>query len=942
MAKKVVIVESPAKAKTISRFLGDDYVVEASYGHIRDLPEKASEIPPEFKDKKWARLGVDVENNFQPLYVVPSGKAAHVSKLRQAAKGADTLLLATDEDREGESISWHILQVLKVPKSTKVERIVFHEITPEAIRAALESPRQVDEALVRAQETRRILDRLYGYSLSPLLWRKVAPKLSAGRVQSIAVKLLVEREKQRMAFVSANYWGIEAVLQAQKESFKAKLVRLDGAKVATDGGDFDPFTGKLKDPEMVLLDAANAQALADDGKNARTWTVVRVEKAPASQNPPPPFMTSTLQQEASRKLKFSARHTMQIAQQLYEGVDLEGERVGLITYMRTDSLTLAQRALDQAREVIAELYGKEYLPKTPKQYKTKSKNAQEAHEAIRPTDLTRRPQDVKKYLTADQAALYELIWKRTIASQMVKAEMERTSVDVEVRLIDKTATFSASGTVILFPGFLKAYVEGSDDPEAELADREVVMPELKVGEEVVPTSVKANERFTKPPMRYTEASLVKKLEEEGIGRPSTYATILSTIQERGYCFQKGAELVPTFVAFGVTELLEKHFTELADVKFTAKMEQQLDEIADGKRDWIAHLRDFYLSKGKHKGLVDQIAEQEPEIAYPRIPIGIDPQTNEEIVVRIGRSGCYLQRGEGEGKVTANIPERMPPDELTLQKALEMLSGGGSGGQVVASAGSRKVVVKSGRYGDYIEVEPTPEEKNAKVEPKRVTLPPELRPDALTDEDIDDLLKLPRTLGENEAGEEVVASVGRYGAYVKAGSEARSLPTWRDALTIGLQEALSLLAKPKSAAPRYSGKAEVLAVLREEADGTPAIRVINGRYGPYVTDGQTNATLPKGVDPASVTLEQALEMLAKPKGAASTREAIQEFPQAEGTAGPMRVLSGRYGPYVTDGKVNATLPRGLDPATITAEQAAELIRAKAAAGSAPKRAFGRHR
>jgi len=942
MAKKLVIVESPAKAKTISRFLGDDYIVEASFGHIRDLPEKASEIPAEYKDKKWARLGVDVENKFQPIYIVPSSKASAVSKLRQAAKGVDALLLATDEDREGESISWHILQVLKLPKSTKVDRIVFHEITPEAISAALRSPRQVDEALVRAQETRRILDRLYGYSLSPLLWRKVAPKLSAGRVQSIAVKLLVEREKQRMAFVSANYWGIEAVLKAEKGSFKSKLVRLDDKKVATDGGDFDPATGKLKDPNMVLLDSKNAQALADNGKDASPWTVIKVDKTPASQNPPPPFMTSTLQQEASRKLKFSARHTMQVAQQLYEGVDLAGERVGLITYMRTDSLTLAQRALDQAREVIAELYGKEYLPRSAKQYKTKSKNAQEAHEAIRPTDLTRRPQDVKQYLSPDQAALYDLIWKRTIASQMVKAEMERTAVEVSVKLIDKTAIFNASGSVILFPGFLKAYVEGSDDPEAELADREVVMPDMKVGDTVVPTSVKANEKFTKPPLRYTEASLVKKLEEEGIGRPSTYATILGTIQDRGYCFQKGAELVPTFVAFGVTELLEKHFAELADLKFTANMEQQLDEIAGGKRDWIEHLSAFYLSKGKHKGLIDQIAEQEPEIAYPRIPIGVDPETNEEIVVRIGRSGCFIQRGDGEGKVTANVPDRMPPDELTVERALSMLAGGGPSGQVVASAGDRKVVVKSGRFGDYIEVEPTPEEKAEKIEPKRITLPPELNPDSITDQDIADLLKLPRVLGKTASGDEVIASVGRYGAYVKAGSETRSLAAWRDALSIDLETANELLSKPKSALRRSSGKNEPLAILREEADGAPAIRVIDGRYGPYVTDGQTNATLPRGIDPSSLTLEQALDLLKTPRSAASGREAIQEFPQAEGTAGPIRVLSGRYGPYVTDGKVNATLPRGLDPASVTAEQAAELIRAKAAAGPSPKRKFGKRR
>jgi DNA topoisomerase-1 len=938
MSKKLVIVESPAKAKTISRFLGNDYVVEASFGHIRDLPEKASEIPDEHKKKPWARLGVDVTNGFQPLYVVPSSKSSAVSKLRQSMKGADTLLLATDEDREGESISWHILQVLRVPKATKVERIVFHEITPEAIEAAIKSPRKVDEALVRAQETRRILDRLYGYSLSPVLWKKVAPKLSAGRVQSIAVKLLVEREKRRIAFVSAEYWGIESVLQAKKGKFKSRLVRIDGAKVAGDGSDFDPMTGKLLDPKTVLLDAKTAEALANHGKDARPWVVSKLDKTPGSQTPPVPFMTSTLQQEASRKLRFPARKTMQIAQQLYEGVDLKGERVGLITYMRTDSLTLAERALEQAREVIVDLYGKEYLPKTAKRYKTKAQGAQEAHEAIRPTDLTRRPQDVRSFLTSDQAALYDLIWKRTIASQMVPAKLERTAVEVKVTLNGKDAIFTASGSVIKFPGFLKAYVEGSDDPDAELADRETVLPEMKQGDELTPESITANERKTKPPLRYTEASLVKKLEEEGIGRPSTYATILGTIQDRGYCFQRGNELIPTFVAFGVTELLETHFAELMDVKFTAKMEQQLDEIAEGHRDWVEHLTAFYLSKGKHKGLVDQISEQEPEMAYPRILLGVDPQSGEDVVVRIGRSGCFIQKGEGESKATSNVPEKMPPDELTLEKAIELLSGAVPSGQVVASTNGRNVMVKSGRYGDYVEVELTDEEKKAGVDPKRVTLPPDLKPETVSDADIEMLLQLPRNLGKGPSGDPVMASVGRYGAYVKSGTEARSLESWQDAVTVTLEKALDLLSKPKTMVRRTSGKVEPLRELRAAEGDVPAVKVMIGRFGPYVTDGTTNATIPRGVDPETFTLEAALTLLATPKEARSGREAIQEFPAAEGTAGPMRVLSGRFGPYVTDGKVNATLPRGTDPASITADECAVLIRAKAAAGPSPKKKF----
>jgi DNA topoisomerase-1 len=663
---KLVIVESPAKAKTISRFLGSDYDVQASFGHVRDLPERADDIPAELKKLKWAKLGVNVENNFEPLYIVPADKKRHVDLLKKACKGVDELLLATDEDREGESISWHILQLLKPSKTTKVRRIVFHEITPEAIREALKNPRALDENLVRAQETRRILDRLYGYTLSPLLWKKVAPKLSAGRVQSVAVRLTVERERQRMAFTEAEYWDLEALLGSGQGDFKARLVRVGEDRVAT-GKSFDPETGKLKE-KALQLDEAAALGLCDKAKVAKPWTVTRVETSPGQESPPPPFMTSTLQQEANRKLRFGSRRTMQIAQGLYEGIDLGGERVGLITYMRTDSLNLAERAIEQAREVIRDLYGAEYVPAKPNRYKTKAKGAQEAHEAIRPTDLSRRPQDVAKYLEKDQLALYELIWKRTIACQMPPARVQRTNVDVEVQVGAKNLRFSASGKQIVFPGFLRAYVEGSDDPEAELEGKESILPPLKEGQALDLKDLQPLAHRTKPPARYTEASLVKKLEEEGVGRPSTYASIIGTIQDRGYVFKRANELVPTFTAFAVTELLENHFAELVDIAFTAKMEEELDEIADGKLGWVAHLHKFFLGEESHPGLEKQVEAEGPGIPFPLLEIGEDPASGTKIVVRVGRYGPYIQRGEGGKENIVSVPEDLAPAELTVAEA----------------------------------------------------------------------------------------------------------------------------------------------------------------------------------------------------------------------------------------------------------------------------------
>jgi len=868
MGKKLVIVESPAKAKTISRFLGSDYVVEASFGHVRDLPESAKDVPAELKKTEMGRYGVDVNDGFKPYYVVPAEKAKHVAALRKAAKDVEAVLLATDEDREGESISWHVLELLKPKKSVKVERIVFHEITPEAIREAIANPRALDENLVRAQETRRIVDRLFGYTLSPVLWQKVAPNLSAGRVQSVAVRLLVERERERMAFHPAEYWDVKAQLRTGGSGFEAVLTRIGRKRLAT-GKSFDPKTGLLANADRWLRQP-EAEALATESLNTSPWRVIKVERSPGKESPPPPFMTSTLQQEANRKLKYPARRTMQIAQQLYEGIDLSGERVGLITYMRTDSLTLAERALDEARHVIRELYGPEYLPKQPVRYKTKSKGAQEAHEAIRPTDLSRKPQDVKRFLSPEQFALYELIWKRTIACQMLPAQVERTAVEIEVAT-KEGSVFYASGKSIVFPGFLRAYVEGSDDPEADLGDKEKILPEIKEGDEFFPNGqasarvapadkvvedAKALGHTTKPPARYTEASLVKRLEEEGIGRPSTYATIIGTIQDRGYCFKQSNELVPTFSGFGVVELLENHFGEFVDLKFTARMEEELDDIAEGTQAWQPYLQDFFFGSAAKPGLSKEVTEEKKKaIPYPRIAIGIDPASGEAILVGVGRFGPFLQKGEGE---RVGIPPETVPAELTVEKALALLAGKSEGPKVVGSnpATGEPVVVKKGPYGTYLE---TPEP--GKKTPKRVTVPPAVHEDELDQAMVEKLLVFPRSLGKDQAtGEEVTVNVGRYGAYLKRGETNRTLDPWDRAFTIELAEALPVFDQPVGRAARGAGAAK--APIKEfAAEGDqPALRVLTGFYGPQVTDGKTNATIPKAQDPATLSIEQARELI----------------------------------------------------------------------------------
>lgn len=871
--KQLVIVESPAKAKTISRFLGNpNYIVEASYGHVRDLPEKRSQLPEKYRQAPWADLAVKVDEGYEPVYVVLPDKKRHVKRLSDAMRACSALLLATDEDREGESISWHVLQVLQPPEKIDVKRIVFHEVTKEAFLQALENPRALDENLVRAQEARRILDRLYGYLLSPLLWKRIAKGLSAGRVQSVAVRLLVQREQERRDFVPAEYWDIRATLQAGQEQFDTRLSRVAEQKVA-DGKSFDPKTGLLSDASRLWLKEPDARDLADRLKQARPWRVSSLEEKPGREYPSAPFTTSTLQQEANRKLKFSAQTTMTIAQQLYEGVDLNGERVGLITYMRTDSVTLSEKALSQCRDVIRQMYGDSFLPPQAIRYKTKTRGAQEAHEAIRPTDVSRTPESVRPYLTEDQHRLYELIWKRTIASQMVPAEVLRKSVEITVVENGTPYIFTVSGKRILFPGFLRAYVEGSDDPEAELADQETMLPALTLRQELEPLVVVADGHETKPPRRYTEASLVKRLEEEGIGRPSTYATIISTIQERGYIFKRGNELVPTFTAFCVTRFLEEHFPDLVDTGFTAKMEDSLDKIAEGKEDRLALIDAFYRGSEQAEGLVKRIQNIKPR--YPVIPIGGDPKTGEPLVVRIGRFGPFIQRGEGGPGNVASLPDNLPPDELTIETALQLLEKASHPGKLISRmADESEIWLREGVYGKYLELrKSSTEETTSTVKPgakqkrvdssilKRISLPKDLSPEELTPELAQQLLALPCKLGKDpETGEDVLSALGRFGPYIKRGSETRPLGSWRDALEITLEQALNLLNTPKPSRRFRRRTSQVVKEFPIENAINGVIKVMQGKYGPYVTDGTVNVSLPKEWKPEEITEEQARQLL----------------------------------------------------------------------------------
>jgi DNA topoisomerase-1 len=838
----LVIVESPAKARTISKFLGRGYLIEASIGHIRDLPEGSKEVPETYKHEDWAYLGVNVNKDFDPIYVVPPKKAQQVRKLKAALKGAKNLYLATDEDREGEAISWHLCEVLqpRVP----VYRLVFHEITEEAIRNALEQPRSIDEALVRAQETRRIVDRLYGYDVSPLLWRKIRPRLSAGRVQSVAVRLIVDRERQRMAFRAATYWDLLGTFaKTSGEGFEAVLTSMDGRSIPS-SRDFDPATGRLKDPGLLLLDEKQAVALAERLRND-PCRVSGLEDKPYTTRPYPPFTTSTLQQEANRKYGFTARHTMEVAQSLYEN--------GHITYMRTDSTTLASVAIETARQIILSQYGQEYLAAAPRVYQTKVKNAQEAHEAIRPAghpfDL---PESLRNEVSPDEFRLYDLIWKRTVASQMADARARRITITVEI----DGARFQASGKTIDFPGYLRAYVEGSDDPDGELAGREVVLPQVQVGEVLQVRGLEPKGHTTQPPNRYSEAALTRALEEMGIGRPSTYASIIDTILARNYVFKskRGNVLVPTWTAFAVSQLLESHLPDLVNYQFTAEMEDELDAISRGELSHLKYLRDFYFGND-HPGLKDQVETKVSEIDARnvcRVLIG-KPEGQPEVFVRVGRYGPFLEHGERR----ASIPDKMPPDELTLDVALEMLDKSAQAEEPLGlDPDTRKpVFLRMGRFGPYVQCG-TPEDE-AK---KNASLMRGMKPEDITLEVAIKLLSLPRTLGEHPVTHEpVVAQNGRYGPFIKCGNETRSLPDSLSPLDVTLEQALQLLAQPKGGRGRTASKEPIKVFEASPVTGQP-VRLLAGRYGPYVADGVTNASLPRGTAPEEVTLEYALSLL----------------------------------------------------------------------------------
>jgi DNA topoisomerase-1 len=877
MPKPLVIVESPAKARTLTRFLGNRYRVEASYGHVRDLPESAAEVPKEIKGKPWGRLGVDTDGEFTPHYVVPADKKKYVQQLKAALKDASEVILATDPDREGESISWHLKQVLK-PK-VRVRRIVFHEITEDAIKDALrEAHDDVDENLVRAQESRRILDRLYGYTLSPVLWKKVQTGLSAGRVQSVAVRLIVEREEERMAFRSASYWDLEATLEADDRSFTATLVRIGSDRVAT-GKDFDA-TAQLTGRGVRVLDEAAARQLVHDLSRHLPWSVTSVEEKPFTQRPAPPFTTSTLQQEANRKFGFSAERTMQVAQRLFQGVDIGGgDLEGLISYHRTDSTTLSDKALRDAGQAVTGMYGDDYY-RGPRQYQTKVRNAQEAHEAIRPTEFRRTSQTLEPILETDELKVYDLIWKRAIASQMPDARMLRTSVEITGDGgHGERAVLTASGKAIEFPGYLRAYVEGSDDPAAELDEQETLLPKLTVGDQVfapdvldarvIVAGIEPKGHQTSPPPRFTEASLVKRLEEEGIGRPSTYAPTVATIQRRGYVTRQGKALVPSFTAFAVTRLLREHFGDYVDLGFTAEMEEILDRISNGEKDWLDFIREFYRGDGKHHGLEHLVEDKGQEIGYPVFEVCEDPESGLPVRVRIGRYGPFLQIGESaqEGP-RASLPEDVAPADLTCERAMALLKAKAEGPRSLGDdpVSGLPVYMMHGRFGPYVQLGETPTDKKAE-KPRRASLGRQFSEETITLNEALRLLSLPRELGAGDDGEMIIANVGRFGPYVKHGSEFRSLAPEDDVYSIDLTRAKALLAQEKKSMRRSRSASKELRALGNHPESGAPLRILDGRYGPYVTDGTTNASLPKGVAAESVSVADAVALLAARAAAA---------------------------------------------------------------------------
>ncbi len=851
---KLVIVESPAKARKIGGYLGDGYVVEASVGHIRDLPQRAADIPKEYKKIAWAKEGVNIEEDFAPLYVINPDKKAKVAELKALMKNAEELILATDEDREGEAIAWHLVEVLepKIP----IKRMVFNEITKDAIQSAVENTRDLDYDLIDAQETRRVLDRLFGYRLSPVLWKKVMPRISAGRVQSVATRLIVEKERERMAFISSAWWDLTAKCEL---GFNARLLSVDGKRVAATS-DFGA-DGAVKEKSLaniLLLDEVAANSLVDALK-AAPLVVKSMEESPRTERPKPPFTTSTMQQDAGSRLGWGAQITMRIAQRLYEN--------GYITYMRTDSVNLSAQAINAAREAAKSLYGADHVATEPRVYVGKTKNAQEAHEAIRPAgESFKTPGELAPELSRDEFALYDLIWKRTVASQMADAKKMQMRVDFDAKTGDGRETiFRANGSVITFPGFLAAYDDLVDEKEGEESE-DKRLPAMNVGQSIKVEEFSCEGHETKPPARYTEPTLVKKLEELGIGRPSTFASIIATIQDRGYVSKRGRALVPTFLAFSVTGLLETHFTKLVDYEFTASMEEDLDKIASGDAKRVDWLRDFFYGHDGEPGLNELSADLGAIDAREVNTMRLSP----EIEIRVGRYGAYLQEGEGDTRKLANVPEGLAPDELTLAKAIELLAAPSGERELgINPATNLPIIAKSGRFGPYVTevfpVEPVVEgakKKRKKADdpkPKTASLLSTMTLDTITYEDALKLLSLPRTLGTNSAGDEITVQNGRYGAYLKAGADSRTLTSEEQLFSITLDEALEIYAKPKE---RRRGVAKPpLKELGVDPETQKPLIIKDGRFGMYVTDGETNATLRRGDTVEAMTIERGLELLA---------------------------------------------------------------------------------
>jgi DNA topoisomerase-1 len=879
--RRLVIVESPTKAKTIRRFLpGNSYRIEASMGHVRDLPASADEIPENLKKEEWARLGVNIEQDFDPLYIVSPDKKKVVGNLKDALKQADELYIATDEDREGESIGWHLVEVLK-PK-IPVKRMVFHEITEEAILEALKTTRSIDRNLVDAQEARRVLDRLVGYTISPLLWKKIAPKLSAGRVQSVAVRLMVMREKERLAFVPASYWDLKATLAKSKSAFEATMTHWGGIRLAS-GRDFEDETGQLKKnlvagKDIVLLSKAQADSLAQ-ALPKQPWKVSDLEEKLSNRSPNAPFTTSTLQQEANRKLGWSARDTMRTAQNLYEN--------GYITYMRTDSTLLSQEAIDAARRAIVQRYGNEYLSEKSRQYATKSRNAQEAHEAIRPAGKAMKTKE-ELNLKGPEAALYDLIWKRTVATQMAEARLRFVTATIETGQGKDAATFRATGRTTIFPGFFRAYVEGSDDPDAALEDREQPLPDLQKGEALACEKLESLGHETKPPARFTEASLVKLLEQESIGRPSTYASIIDTVIRRGYARKSGNQLVPTFTAFATNNLMEKQFEPLVDTAFTANMEQKLDDIATGDLKATPYLKEFYFGEG---GIEPRIKEGLDSVD-PRAMSTLSFPKWGNHVVRVGKFGPYAE-GEIEGeRKTASLPQDSAPGDISEQYLTELLSGNSKTDNVLGQhpETGENISVRQGPYGPYVQL-------GEGEKPKRVSLPKGMEIANVNQDVALSLLALPRLLGNHpETGQKITANVGRFGPYVQHGKIFASLGKNDDVLVVNLEKALELIA-------RKEGKSRALKTLGNHPETGESIEVLDGRYGPYVKHQKTNASLSKTQSPDTLTLDEALILLAEREAAAPSKPSKKPAKKASSKK-PRKAKAVSSGPKAT--------PKDLEP------------------------------